>query len=505
MKKMRQSSVIKKILIFLFALTVILANSEQKKEMALHHFMQGEFLMNQGNYALAVLEFQDAIDFDPNASTIHVSIADAYRRLGKSNRSEDHLRIALDLDPEDSDALEMIGQLYLSQKKFGDAEIVYKDLVKLVPDNIEYLFTLADLAQIQKNWDLAIDYYIEGYRVNSSAINALEQALQIALTTNSFDRAEEVCILLLEEDPESLKFLETIRDLSLFNQKYQVALEFVNRIEKIQGSTSEILIQKSALYEELKNPEKALNIMFEAFEKDSLNINVLHRLVTLLLDDEDNEKAILYNQRIIDVFPDDPRGFINHAVMALSGKKPEEAILALRPHVGRFSKDFTVQYLLGTAYYQSKDYDNAEIHLGFALTIFPESRNTKHNLALIYDSTNKWGKSDVLYMELIASDSTDAQAYNNYAYSLVERGEDMEFALELSKNSIRLSPKSAPYLDTLGWIYFKMDRIDEAIKVIKESLSIDNGNPTIQAHLEEIIKAKSNPEISKVIQAEIKD
>ncbi|MGY8788103.1 MAG: tetratricopeptide repeat protein, partial [Fidelibacterota bacterium] len=130
---------------------------------------------------------------------------------------------------------------------------------------------------------------------------------------------------------------------------------------------------------------------------------------------------------------------------------------------------------------------------------------TKHNLALIYDSTNKWGKSDVLYMELIASDSTDAQAYNNYAYSLVERGEDMEFALELSKNSIRLSPKSAPYLDTLGWIYFKMDRIDEAIKVIKESLSIDNGNPTIQAHLEEIIKAKSNPEISKVIQAEIKD
>ena len=37
--------------------------------------MQGEFLMSQGNYALAILEFQEAIALDPNASTIHVAIA----------------------------------------------------------------------------------------------------------------------------------------------------------------------------------------------------------------------------------------------------------------------------------------------------------------------------------------------------------------------------------------------------------------------------------------------
>ena len=51
--------------------------NNNKKELAIHHFMQGEFLLNQGNYALAVLEFQDALDIDPNASTIHISIADA--------------------------------------------------------------------------------------------------------------------------------------------------------------------------------------------------------------------------------------------------------------------------------------------------------------------------------------------------------------------------------------------------------------------------------------------
>ena len=372
-------------------------------------------------------------------------------------------------------------------------------------DNLEYLFTLADLARLQKNWDLAIDYYIEGYQIKSMSINGLEQALQIALTSSSFDRAEEICGLLLEDDPDNIKFLETIRDLTLFSRKFDVALEMIHRIENIQGTTTELLIQKSALYEELNDPEKALNVMFDAFEIDSLNVNVLHRIVSLLLDKEEDEKAILYNQLIIDHFPDDPRGFINNAVMALSGKKPEEAILALSPHLDRFSQDFTMQYLLGTAYYQFKDYGNAIIHLSQALSIFPESRNTKHNLALIYDTTGEWDRSDKLYMELISTDSTDAQAFNNYAYSLVERGEDVEFALELAMNAVRLAPKSAPYLDTIGWIYFKMNRYEEAVDFIRQSLSIDPENNTIKEHLDEVVKAKSKETIPKIHQVEKQD
>ena len=54
-----------------------------------------------------------------------------------------------------------------------------------------------------------------------------------------------------------------------------------------------------------------------------------------------------------------------------------------------------------------------------------------------------------LYIELIESDSTDAQAFNNYAYSLVERDKDIDFALELAQYAISSEPKSAAYLDTI--------------------------------------------------------
>jgi hypothetical protein len=58
--------------------------------------------------------------------------------------------IALDLDPKDLEAREMLGQLYLAQNKFIDAELVFKELKILDPDNLDYLFTLADLARLQK-------------------------------------------------------------------------------------------------------------------------------------------------------------------------------------------------------------------------------------------------------------------------------------------------------------------------------------------------------------------
>ena len=465
--------------------------SDDKQGLALNHFMQGQFLLNQGNYALAVLEFQDALVLDPNAITIHISLADAYRRLGKEKRSKEHIIIALELDPQDIEAMRMLGQIFIREKNFIEAEKIFIKLNKLDPENLDYLYVLADLAKIRKNWNMAIDYYIEVYKVNSNVLNSLEQALQISLSTNNLNRSDEICELMLINNPENLDLLETQKDIAIFNKNFNKALDIILKIEKKKGSSKEIFIQKSALYEQLNQPQSALKIMYDAFEFDSSNIDILQRLVSLLLDQNLNEEAVLYNKRIIDLFPDDSKGFINYAVMALSGKKPEDAIRSLKNISDRFSDDFMVQYLMGTSYYQVKDYDNSEMYLSNALKIFPESRNTKHTLALIYDIKKEWVKSDKLYLDLIASDTTDAQAFNNYAYSLIERNKDVEFALELSKTAIRISPKSAPYLDTIGWIYFKMNQFDKALDYIKESLSIDKNNPTIKEHLDEVIKAKA--------------
>ena len=481
----------------LFVLEGLYGSEFEDSELALHHFMQGEFLMNQGNYSLAILEFQDAIDLDPNASTIHVSIADAYYKLGKIKRSKSHLEIAIDLNPKENEALEILGEIYIKNKEYKNAQIIFKKLHDLNPSELDYIFALADLARIQKNWDLAIDYYIEGYNTDNIALNGLEQALQISIAINNFNKAEKVCELLLIEQPDNIKIIQTLIDLSLFNNNYDLSLEMLNRLEKINGVSADIAIQKSVIYQELQDQKEALNVLLELAEIDSQNIEILDRIVNLLIEQKNSPQALIFNKKIIQNHVEDPRGYINSAIIELGNKNPEGAVSSLIPYIEKFTKNFTFQYLLGTAYYQLKDYDNSKKYLKNALQIYPQSKNTKHNLALIYDSTGEWDISDKLYMELISNDSTDAQAYNNYAYSLVEREENIEFALELAKNAIRLEPKSAAYLDTLGWIYYKLSQYDEALFYIGESIGLDSNNVTIKEHFDEINKVKSKKNIKE--------
>ena len=116
---------------------------------------------------------------------------------------------------------------------------------------------------------------------------------------------------------------------------------------------------------------------------------------------------------------------------------------------------------------------------------------------MIYDQTGQWIKSDSLYLDLIKTDSTDAQAYNNFAYSLVERKANLELALEMSLIANKIQPNSAPYLDTLGWIYFHLEQYEKSLEYVQQSYSIDSTNPIIKEIAPEIIESlpKSGPTV----------
>ena len=92
-----------------------------------------------------------------------------------------------------------------------------------------------------------------------------------------------------------------------------------------------------------------------------------------------------------------------------------------------------------------------------ALSIRPNSINVLHSIAILYDEMGEWIKSDKIYDQLIKNNDLDAQAFNNYAYSLVERNMDLDRALVYAKKAVDLEPKNPSYLDTIGWVYFKMN------------------------------------------------
>ena len=161
----------------------------------------------------------------------------------------------------------------------------------------------------------------------------------------------------------------------------------------------------------------------------------------------------------------------------------EELSIALKI----FPEDFEVNYFLGLAYYSLKEFINAEDFYKKALSLDTNSIPAMHALAMVYDQNEKWDQSDKLYTDLITINTKDAQAYNNYAYSLIERNEDVEYALTLAKKAIELSPKTSSYLDTIGWIYFKLNDFDKAKEFIGEAIVYDDTSSVVLEHYGDVL------------------
>ena len=159
----------------------------------------------------------------------------------------------------------------------------------------------------------------------------------------------------------------------------------------------------------------------------------------------------------------------------------------MAPIAERFNDIFSIQYILGLGYNKLNEKKNAELYYQKALKVRPDSRNVLHSLAILYDEIKDWEKSDSIYVKLINIDDKDAQAYNNYAYSLVERNLFLPKALEMAKKAISLEPNNASYLDTIGWIYFKMDKLGKAKKFVESSIEINSENAIVLEHLGDIL------------------
>ena len=457
---------------------------------AISHFMDGQLFMIQGNYSMAILEFQDAMELDPNASAITVSMAECYWKLGKVNKSEDLLLKAINLEHGDIEAREMLANQYIYRNQQDKAIEQFSILVDLAPEgDATYIIALAKLTLAQNKINEAIAYFIKAYDIEQNRIDILEEAANLSLRSRQLDQARDLYKRLINIDKNNAYYLSTYIDLMVMRGDYDNGVIALESLIELEGETPERLSQLGILYYKLGNSLKAKPLFEKLVEMTDTDATVLHFLSSIYLEQNKLDSAIVIAYQIIDHFPSDPRGYLDAALVELNRENPSGAIDILDPISEKFPKEFSVQYLLGSSYQQLKEYDKATKLLRRSLTIYPDSRGARHTLAIASDAMQYWSESDSLYEGLIASDTNDVQALNNYSYSLVERNTQLNKSLEMSKKAIEMEPDNAAYLDTIGWIYFKLNNAQKALYYIRRSIELEGENAVVLDHLGDVLIA----------------
>jgi len=97
------------------------------------------------------------------------------------------------------------------------------------------------------------------------------------------------------------------------------------------------------------------------------------------------------------------------------------------------------------------------------------------------------------YRKALAVDPTTDLAANNLAYLLVQDGRNLEEALQMAQGVRKRQPQNPDPADTLGWIYYKLDRAILAKPQAEFAVSKQPENGEFQYHLGEIYRKNSEP------------
>ena len=462
---------------------------------ALRLFMNGQMLMNQGDFPMAIIEFQEALELDPEVGTIYTSIAECYWNIGKPELSLKNLNIALSKNPEDEEALKMMADQLIATKKYDEAIKPFKKLRELNGQNTSYIIALAELNKLKKNYLNTVNLYLEAYAIEPSRIELLESAGRYALQLENKDKAKSIFKDLSEQDPFQSSYLNIYSELAIQTKNFEEAISHIKKLINDNGDSSLLKSKLGILYHSSGNSKKGEEVLKLLFDKNELNGQHSLALFEIYFDNKDNINAAKVSDRMIASLPEDWRGYYSRSLVFMDESDYESAVSILAPVSETFSNIFSVQYILGLCYSRIKMNDEAIDFYNRALTISPNSINVLHSIAILYDDIGEWVKSDKIYDQLIDNDPKDAQAFNNYAYSLVERNKDLKRALVYAKKAVELEPKNPSYLDTIGWAYFKMDDLKRAKKYIRQSIEIQDDNSVVLEHFGDILM-KSNDSVN---------
>lgn len=331
----------------------------------------------------------------------------------------------------------------------------------------EELFSETDTANIPRVLSIILTAQNEGYR---EALNIIETDL---------DRGEidldiiQVYYKLVNEVGDTENKINAEMDIISFYLALNNIDALPNHIDKLieydkTGKFNNLYLQAASEFKNQNNFKRAKEMLDKY----------------ILLSQKNNEKNIKENELVS---------------LVLTATHIEEYDLALMS-INKFEKEkYSYSYLKAYVNLYKNDIEKANNFLNEDLTYFKNNKSNTNeyrlNIPYITAMSTTNTNSIMEYVNFIYSQDTNAaNNINSMAWVLIYLEIDVDRGIELSKDAVRIEPKSAHYLDTLGYGYFKKKDYDNALKqLLKAALYVDdNSKAEIYLHIADAYYEKND-------------
>lgn len=183
-----------------------------------------------------------------------------------------------------------------------------------------------------------------------------------------------------------------------------------------------------------------------------------------------------------------------HRLLSEILKRHADSLQMLESASKRFPSSIPLRLAAANAATEARDFDRALAAIAEAEKIaeFGEQRASLpfiwFNRGIVFERKGDIAEAEGWLRKTIDAQPRHHPAMNYLSYTWADRGINLQQALELVQKALELDPSNAAYLDTLGWVYFRMGRLDEALAEIDRALQTDPDEPEILQHRGDILE-----------------
>jgi tetratricopeptide (TPR) repeat protein len=425
-----------------------------------------QLLLDEGKSADAVSLLEGITTRNPSPALLDL-LGDAYTQTHDLSKAEGAYRKAVELDPSELSHQRGLGQTLLAEEKYSDALTVYLKLADMMPDDSDVYLRLAQIYRELHQLNHAEEYLLKARQYAPGSVEVMYNEAMLYEAQGRFEDA----IRVLSDAVTGLKSQSTV----LPSRRRSLAILYQ---------------QLGQLYRDAQNFQAAV---YTYEELGHLGDEEDRRARMLIMDTyraaKNLPKALQTGKEALAKYPSDPGIRTSNALLLGENGQTDEAVKILRSQLAQSEGDRDIYVNIAQVYERGRRYKEAEAAALTAEAIPGQPRDNEmvwFLLGAIYERQKFYDRAEVEFKKALAVDPKNAPVLNYYGYMLGDLGIRLDEAEAFVQRALKEDPNSGAYLDSLGWIYFRENKLAKAEDTLLKAVARESHDATIRSHLGDV-------------------
>jgi len=450
-----------------------------------------------GHVTRAIMHLERALALRPDQADLLLTLGRVYLADGKTDRAVELLADAWAEEPESPDTALLLSHAYETAGRHDEAVTTLEQVVELEPNFYRGLLALADAYERRERWRDAALVYGRASAQQPRSLELLARHARALTHAGDLEHAEAVARKLMAAAPDDprgvaalVQTLAARRDHRAVIETGEAALAELRARGPLAASATMLLVQLGLAYQETGAFARAITTFENARTLSGGSAAAESYLVQALIAAREPHRALDTVRAARANHPGDPR-FARLEALALRRLNRAPEAIALLERELREQPDALEAYVaIAEEYTEARRFDAAVTVLERAMTRFPDDLNVPFQLGSIYERQGRMADAEQAFRRVLAKEPAHAPTLNYLGYMLAERGTRLDEAVTLVRRALDVDPHNGAYLDSLGWAYFKLNRLAEAEPLLRKAGEQLVTNSVVQDHLGDVLFAR---------------